>query len=138
MYFMICSLTFMTWAKKAMKIKTYQETKILFCHHNMSHHGSSVACVRMWGVCLLDLSHSLRIDFIKRFCWDGVFYLIWFSVPTFFFISMQCFGCTKTGSLTGSLNHWIDFCVIVLLEWYVLTLPLFQSSIEFKWDTGSE
>ena len=61
-YFMICFLPFMIWAKKAMEIVTYQETKmILFCHHTESQQGWSIASVEMWGVCLLDLSHYLRI-----------------------------------------------------------------------------
>ena len=34
---------------------------LLLCHHIKSHQGCSVVSVGMLGVCLLDLSHSLRI-----------------------------------------------------------------------------
>ena len=121
--------TFMTWAKNVMKIDTNQETKMpLFCHHTKSHQGSSVASVRIWGVCLLDLSHSLRIDCIERLWWDGVFYLIWFSVPTFLIISMQCFSCMETGPLICSLNHWKNVCVIGMT--CVVGVPNFSSFSE--------
>ena len=62
MYFMICFLTYMIWAMKTMKIVTYWETKmLLLCHHIKFPQGCSVVSVRMWGVSLLDLSHSLWI-----------------------------------------------------------------------------
>ena len=113
MYFMICSLTFMTWAKKAMKIVTYQETKMfLLCHHTKSHQGSSVASVRMWGICLIDFSDSLCIDCIERFWWDEGFYLIGLSIPT-----------TLTNNSTGlwhgdvSIKVTIEFKTLYY-QWY--------------------
>ena len=79
------------------------------------------------------LSNSLQIDWMERLWWDSVFYLLWF-----------CFRCMETRSLICSLNHWIDWNVplSVPLEWNwwseIQRFPFFQSSIDFKWDTGSK
>ena len=107
--------------------------------HTKFHQGCSVVSVRMWGVCLLDL-------LCRMIVWRGsgeIEYFTYFdSVFKLFFISMQCFGSMETGSLVCRLKHWIDFCVIVPLEWYVwsefLIFPFFQSSIDIKHDTGSK
>ena len=119
MYFMIWSLNFMTSTKKAIKITTHQETKMfLFCDHTKSHQGSSVASVRMGGVCLLDLSHSLHIDYIETFWWDGLFYLIWFSVLTFFFhfnVVFRLYGNRVINWQPEPLNRLLCNCVTAMI-----------------------
>ena len=119
MYFMIWSLNFMTSTKKAIKITTYQETKMfLFCDYTKSHQGSSVASVRMGGVCLLDLSHSLHIDYIETFWWDGLFYLIWFSVPTFFFhfnVVFRLYGNRVINWQPEPLNRLLCNCATAMI-----------------------
>ena len=119
MYFMIWSLNFMTSTKKAIKITTYQETKMfLFCDHTKSHQGSSVASVRMGGVCLLGLSHSLHIDCIETFWWDRLFYLIWFSVPTFFFhfnVVFWLYGNRVINWQSEPLNRLLCNCATAMI-----------------------
>ena len=93
---------------------------LLFCHNTNSHQGCSVASVGMWGVCLLDVSYSLWIDFMERLWWGSVLVPLVHSFNFFsFFISMQYFSYLKTWSLICSLNHGIDFCASVPLEWPV-------------------
>ena len=108
----------------------------LFGHHAKSHQGSSVASVRIWGVCLPDLLHSLYIDCIERFWWDGVCYLIWFSVPLFFFFHFNVvfwlYGNRVINWQSEPLNRLLCDCATGMI------CPNFQSSIDFKWDTGSE
>ena len=116
---------------------------LLFCHHTSL---ISENLWRMWecegSVC--SIFHILCGLTVWRGSSEIVHFTYFGSVLQLFFffsISMQCFGCMETGSLICNLNHWIDFSVIVQLEWYVwsefLIFPLFQSSIDFKWDTRS-
>ena len=139
MYFIICFLTLMIWAKKAMKILTYWETKmLLFCHHTKSHQGCFVASVGIWGLCLLDLSHSLRIIWrgssmmVCLTCFDSVSQLFFHFNAVFWF-----YGNRDINLQSEPLD---SACVSKPLEWYgseFVIFPFFQSSIDSIWSPGS-
>ena len=80
--------------------------------HTKFHQGCSVVSVRMWGVCLLDLSHSLQNDCMERLWWDRVFYLLWFSVQTFFHFNavFWLYGNRIISLQTEALNRLLCDC----------------------------
>lgn len=110
-YLMICFLTFMVWAKSAMKIITYRETEILVIMLSLIR----AALLHLWEfkgsyeiVCyIFHILCGLYGGAVVRWC-------VWFALvqcPNFSSIWMQCFGFLRKWSLIWSLNYWIAFCV---------------------------
>ena len=107
---MMFFLTVMAWAKKAMKIMTNQENKmLLFCHHAKSHQCCCVASMRIWGICLLNLSHFLRIVWrgsgeMVCFTYFGSLFQLFFHFDVMFWL----YGSRVVNLKSESLNR--HFC----------------------------
>lgn len=110
-YLTICFLTFMVWAKSAMKIITYRETEMLVIMLSLIR----AALLHLWEfkesceiVCyIFHILCGLYGGAVVRWC-------AWFALvqcPKCSSIWMQCFGCLIKWSLIWSLNYGIAFCV---------------------------